>query len=83
MDRVKVTARSIGNKDLRALVRSLVRDGWELGRLNTGHFIITKGDMLVKFAGTPSDGNVVHVVRRLVRKAESGEHQQLGNRRTS
>lgn len=81
MDRVKVSVRGIGNKDLRAYVRQLVKNGWELGRLTNGHYVVTKGDLLVKFAGTPGDGNAVHVVRRLIRKAEAGDHHQLGNRR--
>lgn len=77
----EVSPRSIQHKDLRALVERQMRQGWSLFMNGSGHLLLVNGDLTVKFAGSPSDCNAHKVVARLIRKAENGTHQQLGNRR--
>ena len=58
--------------EIRKLVRSLRRDGWDHQYRGNGHILLTKGKMSLTCAATPSDGRAIRNIRAAIRRVERG-----------
>ena len=56
--------------EIRKLVRSLARDGWEHQYRGNDHVLLIKGKLSLTCAATPSDARAIRNIRAEIRRKE-------------